>query len=96
MEEENKFKSLTDNIRKLKEKTESNVRKSKIAYVDSVAKGPRNVISKQIKFGTKNLPVTSPAARVANLSMNCPNVARGIDTKLKTAIRLRDSVHASK
>lgn len=94
-EQEDKFRSLTDNIRRLKEKSESNVRRSKIAFVDSVAKAPRSIANKQIKYGTKHLLVTSPAARVANLSNNCPNVAKQSDTRLKTAINIRDSIHAA-
>nr|CAD7601391.1 unnamed protein product [Timema genevievae] len=60
-EREEKLKALTSNIQ-LSIAKSTPVRQTKLAYVDSVAKPPRNVARKQAKYGTANSsrPESSP------------------------------------
>lgn len=67
------------------------IRKTQLAYVDSAVKPPRNIISKQARFGTAQAPVVSPAARVAALKNGSTNVAKAGDSRLKVAAGARDN-----
>lgn len=67
------------------------VRKTKLAYVDSNAKPPRNILSKQAKYGTDRAPIVSPAARVAALQNASANITKVGDSRLKIAPGTRDN-----
>jgi hypothetical protein len=91
-EQENKLKSLTEVIRRTNEQNSAAIKKSKIAFE---VKAPRSVVSKQIKFGTKHLAVTSPAARVSSLNVGV-NVAKAGDARARVAAGIRDTAMAGK
>ncbi|XP_058466651.1 transcription elongation factor B polypeptide 3 [Malaya genurostris] len=90
-ERDAKLKSLTQNIKQSIEEKAAPVRKTQLAYVDSAVKPPRNVLSKQAKYGTDRTPVVSPAARVAALKHGASNVAKAGDSRLKVAAGTRDT-----
>lgn len=90
-EEQAKFKNLTENIKLARDK-KLPVRKTKLAYVDSAVKPPRNVKSKQIKYGTDSLPNVTPASRVESLKNVGGNSASIGDRRLKIAAELRNSI----
>ncbi|XP_046967011.1 transcription elongation factor B polypeptide 3 isoform X2 [Vanessa cardui] len=75
-EQEIKLKSLTANIKIAQEAKKAPIKQTKMAYVDSVVKPPRNVAKKQAQHGTAFAATASPAARVASLAA-APNVLRG-------------------
>lgn len=75
-EQEIKLKSLTANIKIAQEAKKAPIKQTKMAYVDSIAKPPRNIAKKQAQHGTARLATGSPAARVASLAA-APNVRRG-------------------
>ncbi|XP_050348964.1 transcription elongation factor B polypeptide 3-like [Nymphalis io] len=75
-EQEIKLKSLTANIRIAQEAKKAPIKQTKMAYVDSVVKPPRNIAKKQAQHGTAFAATASPAARVASLAA-APNVLRG-------------------
>ncbi|XP_018323300.1 transcription elongation factor B polypeptide 3 [Agrilus planipennis] len=66
-EREAKLKALTSNIKQSQEKSQP-VRQTMLAYVDSVAKPPRNVARKQVKNGIDNKPVITPSLRLSALA----------------------------
>lgn len=67
------------------------MRKTQLAFVDSMVKPPRNVMRKQEQFGTKAKLVATPAARVAALSSVTPNAGKVGDTRLRVAATVRDT-----
>ncbi|XP_047999160.1 transcription elongation factor B polypeptide 3-like isoform X1 [Leguminivora glycinivorella] len=75
-EQEDKLKSLTANIKMTQEAKKAPIKQTKMAYVDSVVKPPRNIARKQAQHGTAFAATASPAARVAALAA-APNVLRG-------------------
>lgn len=93
-ERDAKLRSLTQNIKMSQAEKVAPVRKTQLAYVDSAVKPPRNVISKQARYGTDRTPVVSPAARVAALKNATSNVAKAGDTRLKVAPGARDTAQA--
>ncbi|GBP49886.1 Transcription elongation factor B polypeptide 3 [Eumeta japonica] len=74
-EQESKLKSLTANIKMAQDAKNAPVKQTKIAYVDSVVKPPRNIARKQAIHGTARVAAASPAARVAALA-SATNVVR--------------------
>lgn len=90
-ERESKLIHLTNNIKQSQEEKAAPVRKTQLAYVDSTVKPPRNVLSKQAKYGTDRAPVASPAARVASLKNVGTNVTKPGDSRLKIAPGTRDT-----
>ncbi|KAJ9574661.1 hypothetical protein L9F63_008193 [Diploptera punctata] len=68
-EREAKLKALTSNIQQSIAKS-TPVRQTKLAYVDSVAKPPRNVARQQAKFGTANKVSKPSAAPKATVKAN--------------------------
>lgn len=67
-EREAKLKALTENI-KLSQDKSTPVRQTKLAYVDSVVKPPRDVIRKQAKSGfTDKKPIVTPSSRLSSLA----------------------------
>ncbi|GAB0092346.1 Transcription elongation factor B polypeptide 3 [Sergentomyia squamirostris] len=94
-EQEARLNSLTQNIKEsIKTKLEP-IRKTQLAYVDSIVKPPRNVLSKQNRFGTHRKISATPAARVASLSGISKNVAKAGDNRLKVAASTREYDPAS-
>uniref|UniRef100_A0A182R8H7 TFIIS N-terminal domain-containing protein n=1 Tax=Anopheles funestus TaxID=62324 RepID=A0A182R8H7_ANOFN len=91
-ERDAKLRSLTQNIKLSQEQAAAPIRKTQLAYVDSAVKPPRNVISKQVKYGTARAPVVSPAARVAALKAG--NVTQVGDARLRVAAGVRDNAQA--
>ncbi|CAH2040533.1 unnamed protein product, partial [Iphiclides podalirius] len=75
-EQEHRLKSLTANIKIAQEAKKAPIKQTKMAYVDTVVKPPRNIARKQALHGTAHASSASPAARVASLS-SAPNVLRG-------------------
>ncbi|KAJ0177797.1 hypothetical protein K1T71_006670 [Dendrolimus kikuchii] len=75
-EQEHKLKSLTANIKLTQEAKKAPIKQTKMAYVDSVVKPPRNIAKKQAVHGTAHTATASPAARVAALA-KAANVLRG-------------------
>lgn len=71
------------------------VRKTQLAYVDSIVKPPRSVQRKQNQFGTRGKVSATPAARVAALSGISRNIAKAGDSRLKVATANREYDPAS-
>lgn len=93
MEQEARLNSLTNNIKK-SQSVAMPVRQTKLAYVDSLVKPPRNVIKKQHQFGTQMKLTATPAARVEALSSVASNMARSGDARLKALASMRDTAQA--
>lgn len=92
-EQEARLNSLTNNIKK-SQSVAMPVRQTKMAFVESFVKPPRNVIKKQHQFGTHTKLTATPAARVEALSAVTPNVARVGDARLRTLASMRDTAQA--
>lgn len=92
-EQEARLNSLTRNIKE-SQSVAMPVRQTKLAYVDSMVKPPRNVIKKQNQFGTQNKLICTPASRVEALSSVSSNMARSGDARLKALAALRDTAQA--
>lgn len=95
-EQEHKLANLTKNIKKSQQEIALPVKKTQLAYVDSVVKAPRNVAKKQEIYGTKHKLISTPAARVATLQSIIPNAAKAGDTRLRVAAGVRDNAQACK
>lgn len=95
-EQAEKLSSLTDKINTKKMITSKGIQKTKLAFVDVVAKAPRGVQKKQEQFGTKNKLVASPAARVEALRNVQPNLAAPGDVRLRVSAGLRDDAQQGK
>lgn len=93
-EDEEKLSRLTKNIKKHQEIADSGVQKTRLAFVDSLVKPPRNVMRKQEIFGTNNKLVSSPAARTEGLRHLAPNVVLAGDVRLRVAAGLRDDAQS--
>lgn len=93
-ERDAKLRSLTQNIKLSQVEKAAPVRKTQLAYIDSAVKPPRNVISKQARYGTDRTPVVSPAARVAALQKASSNVTKVGDSRLRVAPGTRDTAQA--
>nr|XP_014086705.1 transcription elongation factor B polypeptide 3 [Bactrocera oleae] len=94
-EKEQKLNSLTATIKQSQKIIAAPVRKTQLAFVDSMVKPPRNVMRKQEQFGTKAKLVATPAARVAALSSVTPNAGKVGDTRLRVAATVRDTAQVS-
>lgn len=94
-EKEEKLNSLTATIKQSQKIIAAPVRKTQLAFVDSMVKPPRGVLRKQEQFGTKAKLVATPAARVAALSSVTPNAAKVGDTRLRVAATVRDAAQVS-
>lgn len=71
-EREAKLKALTANIKQSQDKSLP-VRQTKLAYVDSVVKPPRNIARKQAKHGTGGVdkkPSVTPSSRLTQFAMS--------------------------
>ena len=83
--------SVTSIIRQSQKTSQLPIKKTKMAYVDSMAKPPRNVLTQQSKYGTNHKLIASPAARVSSLSNVTGNVGRVGDVRLRVAGGIRDA-----
>lgn len=89
-EQEERLNSLTNNIKK-SQSVAVPLKQTKLAYINSTVKPPRNVMKKQHQFGTERKLVATPAARVNSLNSVASNIARVGDARLKTLAAIRDT-----
>ncbi|KAM7362626.1 transcription elongation factor elongin A [Cochliomyia hominivorax] len=94
-EEERRLSVLKDSIKASQKIAAAPVRKTQLAFVDSMVKPPRNVLKKQEQYGTKSKMVATPAARVASLSSVTPNAAKTGDQRLRVPSTARDHAQVS-
>lgn len=87
---------MADSIKQSQKIAAAPVRKTQLAFVDSMVKPPRNIQRKQEQFGTQAKLVATPAARVASLSSVTPNAAKTDDVRLKVASSIRDHAQVCK
>lgn len=92
-EQENRLSKLTKNIKE-SQSVALPVRQTKLAYVDSMVKPPRNVIKKQNQFGTHRKLIATPAARTEALSGVAANMTKVGDVRLRTTASMRDTAQA--
>lgn len=95
-EDEEKLNRLTKNIKKSQEKAVSEVQKTRLAFVDTMVKPPRNVMRKQEIYGTNSQLVSSPASRTEGLKNLAPNIAVAGDVRLRVAAGIRDDAQNCK
>lgn len=95
-EDEIKLSKLTRNIKQHQEKTSNDVQKTKMAFVDSMVKPPRNIMRQQEIFGTNRKLVVSPAARTVGLRHMAPNLLAAGDARLRVAAGIRDDAQNGK
>lgn len=88
-EQELRLSHLTENIKRT-QTVAVPVKQTKITFVDSAVKPPRDVLKKQARFGTERVPVCTPAARVASLNNSTSNIARPGDARLRVVAGMRD------
>lgn len=88
-EQEERLNSLTNNI-KMSQSVAVPVKQTKLTDIDSMVKPPRNVIKKQMQFGTERKLVATPAARTVALSSVAANITRAGDVRLRTTAAMRD------
>ncbi|XP_034662819.1 transcription elongation factor B polypeptide 3 isoform X2 [Drosophila subobscura] len=90
-EKDRKLSILAESIRASQKISEAPVRKTQLAFVDSMVKPPRNVQRKQEQYGTRGKLIATPAARVAALSSVTPNAAKVGDARLRVLGAGRDT-----
>lgn len=93
-EQDERLNSLTNNI-KIAQSVAVPVKQTKLTFIDSLVKPPRNVIKKQMQYGTESKLVSTPAARVAALSSVASNIARAGDVRLRTTAAMRDAAQVT-
>lgn len=89
-EQEEKLNSLANNIKK-SQSVAIPVKKTKLAYVDSMVKPPRSIQKRQEQFGTARKLVATPASRTSGLNSVATNIARIGDVRLRTSTAIRDT-----
>uniref|UniRef100_A0A1I8NFB3 TFIIS N-terminal domain-containing protein n=1 Tax=Musca domestica TaxID=7370 RepID=A0A1I8NFB3_MUSDO len=94
-DEERRLSFLKDSIKQSQKIAAAPVRKTQLAFVDSMVKPPRNIQRKQEQYGTKSKMVATPAARVAALQSVTPNAAKTGDQRLKVPSTVRDHAQVS-
>ncbi|XP_073815529.1 transcription elongation factor elongin A [Musca autumnalis] len=94
-DEERRLSFLKDSIKASQKIAAAPVRKTQLAFVDSMVKPPRNVQRKQEQYGTQSKMVATPAARVAALQSVTPNAAKTGDQRLKVPSTVRDHAQVS-
>ncbi|EDV42504.1 uncharacterized protein Dana_GF16986 [Drosophila ananassae] len=94
-EKERKLSSLAESIKASQKISEAPVRKTQLAFVDSMVKPPRSVQRKQEQFGTRGKLIATPAARVASLSSVTPNAAKVGDARLRVLAAARDTAQVA-
>lgn len=95
-EDEEKLSRLTQNIKQHQETTSNGVQKTKLAFVDSMVKPPRNVMRSQEIYGTNRKLVVSAAARTVGLKNIMPNLVAAGDARLRIAAGIRDDAQNGK
>ncbi|XP_017072553.1 transcription elongation factor B polypeptide 3 [Drosophila eugracilis] len=90
-EKDRKLSILAESIKASQKISEAPVRKTQLAFVDSMVKPPRSVQRKQEQYGTKGKLIATPAARVASLSSVTPNAAKVGDARLRVLAATRDT-----
>lgn len=95
-EDEDKLNRLTNLIKHNQEVTSNGIQKTKMAFVDTMVKPPRNMMRKQEQYGTNHKLVVSAAARVDSLKRLIPNIAKPGDVRLRVAAGLRDDAQQGK
>ncbi|XP_052836174.1 transcription elongation factor B polypeptide 3 [Drosophila gunungcola] len=90
-EKDRKLSILAESIKASQKISEAPVRKTQLAFVDSMVKPPRSVQRKQEQYGTKGKLIATPAARVAALSSVTPNAAKVGDARLRVLSAGRDA-----
>ncbi|XP_068154301.1 transcription elongation factor B polypeptide 3 [Drosophila tropicalis] len=90
-EKERKLSILSESIKASQKLIEAPVRKTQLAFVDSMVKPPRSVQRKQDQFGTRGKLIATPAARVAALQSVTPNAAKVGDARLRVLAATRDT-----
>ncbi|XP_017017469.1 transcription elongation factor B polypeptide 3 [Drosophila kikkawai] len=94
-EKDRKLSSLAESIKASQKISEAPVRKTQLAFVDSMVKPPRSVMRKQEQYGTKSKLIATPAARVAALSSVTPNAAKVGDARLRVLAATRDTAQVA-
>ncbi|KAH8292014.1 hypothetical protein KR054_003481 [Drosophila jambulina] len=94
-EKDRKLSSLAESIKASQKISEAPVRKTQLAFVDSMVKPPRSVMRKQEQYGTKAKLIATPAARVAALSSVTPNAAKVGDARLRVLAATRDTAQVA-
>ncbi|EDV93006.1 GH18516 [Drosophila grimshawi] len=94
-EKERKLSVIAESIKASQKISEAPVRKTQLAFVDSMVKPPRSVQRKQEQYGTKGKLIATPAARVAALSSVTPNAAKVGDARLRVLSAARDSAQVA-
>ncbi|XP_030370326.1 transcription elongation factor B polypeptide 3 [Scaptodrosophila lebanonensis] len=94
-EKDRKLSILAESIKASQKISEAPVRKTQLAFVDSMVKPPRNVQRKQEQYGTKGKLIATPAARVTALSSVTPNAAKVGDARLRVAASARDTAQVA-
>lgn len=92
-EQEARLNSLANTI-KQSQSVAVPVKKTKLAYIDSMVKPPRSIQKKQTQFGTERKLIATPAARTTGLSSVAANMARIGDVRLRTSAAMRDTAQA--
>ncbi|XP_017046456.1 transcription elongation factor B polypeptide 3 [Drosophila ficusphila] len=90
-EKDRKLSILAESIKASQKISEAPVRKTQLAFVDSMVKPPRSVQRKQEQYGTNRKLIATPAARVASLSSVTPNAAKVGDARLRVLAATRDT-----
>jgi len=90
-EEDARFRTLTKKV-KLSNEKKVPVKTTKLAYVDSYVKPPRNIVKKQHQYNTDIIATASPAARVSALNGMSSNAVKVGDTRLKVAAAIREAL----
>ncbi|KAL7727542.1 hypothetical protein ACLKA6_000100 [Drosophila palustris] len=94
-EKARKLSVIAESIKASQKISEAPVRKTQLAFVDSMVKPPRNVQRKQEQYGTNRKLIATPAARVAALSNVTPNAAKVGDARLRVLNSARDAAQVS-
>ncbi|KAH8414640.1 hypothetical protein KR215_011212 [Drosophila sulfurigaster] len=94
-EKARRLSTIAENIKASQKISEAPVRKTQLAFVDSMVKPPRSVQRKQEQYGTNRKLIATPAARVAALSNVTPNAAKVGDARLRVLGSARDAAQVS-
>ncbi|KAM8707420.1 hypothetical protein ACLKA7_011496 [Drosophila subpalustris] len=94
-EKARKLSVIAESIKASQKISEAPVRKTQLAFVDSMVKPPRSVQRKQEQYGTNRKLIATPAARVAALSNVTPNAAKVGDARLRVLNSARDAAQVS-
>lgn len=94
-EREARLKTLTANIKQAQDKSIP-VRMTKLAYVDAVAKPPRNIARRQAKNGTSVNDRKTTAAKLVTLATSGEAGKVAVPSPVSTSSRASSNSHAAK